>query len=397
MTDWQQPLAAAIQTETLWQLVLSRPLLHSVRAPKITVRPVELRGEIAYQASERRGSQEFHENFAPAGLVEMVRKRFGRDYGDLHWFSLDGDFTVRWKSGGMVQLKRKPPSKGLVDVAHNRERRYLVPEGRPVPFLVAIGVMTADGRVKPTMSHKFRQINRYLEFIEDVLPELPSEGPLRVVDFGCGKSYLTFALHHLLTVVHERAVDIVGLDRKLEVLRDCTEIAGKLRCEGLRFAVGEIHTYEPTEPIHMAIALHACDTATDDALAAAVRWGCRAILAAPCCQHELNRLLPAETLPGLTGYGLFRERFAALATDALRARWLEAQGYRTQVLEFIETEHTPKNVLLRAVRRTEFPAEERQRREAEYLRLMRELGIGEWHLEVSDGLTERSNCTLGAQ
>jgi SAM-dependent methyltransferase len=379
--DWDHLLTTAIHSESLWQLVLSRPLRASVRAAKVTVRPIALRDEIHFQATDRRGPQEFHENLAAGELSDWVRKRFGRDYGDLHWFSAAGDVTARWKPPGTVQIKHKPPSKQPPEVAHNRTRQYLIPEGQPCAFLAAVGIMTPDGRVKPTMYHKFRQINRYLEFIEDVLPDLPAEGTLRVVDFGCGKSYLTFALHHLLTAVHHREVEIVGLDRKLDVLQDCAEIAGRLHCTGLRFAIGELHTFDPHGPVHLAVALHACDTATDDALAAAVQWGCDAILAAPCCQHELSRLLPADALPGLTGYGLFQERFAAMATDALRARFLEVHGYRTQVLEFIETEHTPKNVLLRAVRRDAATDADRQRRREEYEQLKRQLGVTTWRLE----------------
>uniref|UniRef100_A0A7C4QX94 SAM-dependent methyltransferase n=1 Tax=Schlesneria paludicola TaxID=360056 RepID=A0A7C4QX94_9PLAN len=379
-TDWQSLLASAVASETLWRLVLSRPLA-DVPAAKITVRPVHLRNQVAYQAAERRGTQEFHDNLPAPELVDWVRRRFGRDYGDLHWFSAAGDFTARWKGPSAVSLKRKPPSRGPADLAHNRQPSRLIPEGEPVPFLVAVGVMTADGRVKPSMAHKFRQINRYLEFLEDVWPHLPSDGVVRVVDFGCGKSYLTFALHHWLTRVHERPVDIVGLDRKHDVLRECAGIAQRLHCRGLRFAPGEIHTFVPTAPVHLAISLHACDTATDDALAAAVRWDCPVILAVPCCQHELNQLLPASTLPGLTGFGLFRERFAAMATDALRARWLEMQGYRTQVLEFIETEHTPKNVLLRAVKRPRLSADELARCRENYEEFKRSIGIQSWHLE----------------
>jgi SAM-dependent methyltransferase len=379
--DWERLLTAAIDGESLWQLVLSRPLLASVRAPKVTVRPLELRGQLCYQATQRRGPQEFHENLTAAELKEFVRRKFGGEFGDLHWFSAEGDFTARYKSAASVQVKRKPPSKSPPLTEHNQARQHLIPEGTAAPFLVEIGVMTADGRVKPSMYHKFRQINRYLEFIADVLPELPTDGPVRVVDFGCGKSYLTFALHHLLTAVHRREVEIVGLDRKLDVLRHCAEISTRLHCRGLRFVPGEIHAYQPTEPVHMAVALHACDTATDDALAAAMRWGCRVILAAPCCQHELNRLLPDDVLPGMTGYGLFRERFAAMATDALRARFLEARGWQTQVLEFIDTEHTPKNVLLRAVHQPRWTDAELGRRRQLYRELKRDLGLTTWRLE----------------
>ncbi|OYW11638.1 MAG: SAM-dependent methyltransferase, partial [Planctomycetales bacterium 12-60-4] len=205
-------------------------------------------------------------------------------------------------------------------------------------------------------------------------------GTLRVVDFGCGKSYLTFAVHHYLTAIRHREVDIVGLDRKTDVVTHCADISERLGCRGLRFEPGEIHTYTPAGAVHLAISLHACDTATDDALASALRWQSEVIFAVPCCQHEIAALLPETTLPGLTGYGLLKDRFAAMATDALRARYLETQGYRTQVVEFIETEHTPKNVLLRAVRR-ELSTEELADRQSKYASLKHDLGIAAWHLD----------------
>uniref|UniRef100_A0A7C2NX81 SAM-dependent methyltransferase n=1 Tax=Schlesneria paludicola TaxID=360056 RepID=A0A7C2NX81_9PLAN len=378
---WNEILARHLHERQLVQLVLSRPVQLSA-VPKVTVRPVDLGGERRYQWAFRRGPQEFHENLSTDELLERIAAQFGLKFADLHWFAADGDYTARQKPGGRVQLRRKPPTKAALPVvAHNQPRQHIVPEGVPCPFLIEIGVMSADGRVKPTMSHKFRQINRYLEFVEDILPELPSAGTIHVVDFGCGKSYLTFALHHLLTVVHARDVRIVGLDLKGDVVAHCQQIADRLGCRGLSFREGDIATCVPTGPVHLAVSLHACDTATDDALAAAIGWSCDVILAVPCCQHELMHTLPSTTLPGLTGYGLLKERFAALATDALRARYLECSGYRTQVVEFIDLEHTPKNVLLRAVKRPASSAEDDQRRREEYETLKHDLGVTAWHLD----------------
>jgi SAM-dependent methyltransferase len=243
--------------------------------------------------------------------------------------------------------------------------------------------MLPNGQVRPAMYHKFRQINRYLEFVDDLLPHLPTGGCLNIVDFGCGKSYLTFALHYLLTRIHRREVSIVGLDIKQDVIADCTRIADILDCQGLRFQVGRIESFQPQQHVHLAVSLHACDTATDDALAGAIRWQCDAIMAVPCCQHELNATIPESILPGLTEYGIFRDRFAAMATDALRARLLDVHGYRTQVLEFIELEHTPKNVLLRAVRRPAVSEDESAVRRQAYDRLKADLGIQTWRLEAA--------------
>lgn len=375
---WFDLLSAAVERSSLFRLVLSRPLA-SGAVQKVAVRPVQLQDGLRYQWAARTGPQERHENLRATDLLRRVKLQFGVVWGDLHWFADDGDFTVRYKAQGQVGFKRKPPSQQPGPVDHNLSRTYIIPDGQPCPFLIAAGIMTPGGQVKPTAYHKFRQINRYLELIDDILPSLPVEGTIRVVDFGCGKSYLTFALHHFLTTIHHRDVDITGLDRKTDVIAACTDTAQKLGCQGLRFREGDIATFEPTDMVHLAISLHACDTATDDMLAAALRWKCDAILAVPCCQHELCQQW-SGTLAGMTDYGLLKERFAAMATDALRARFLDCYGYCTQVVEFIETEHTPKNVLIRAMKQTAGDCEHSQARHT-YESLKRDLGITTFHLE----------------
>jgi SAM-dependent methyltransferase len=248
-------------------------------------------------------------------------------------------------------VHRGRPTRSAVPLEHNRVKSHVLSEHEPVPFLVEIGVMTPAGKVKASKQAKFRQINRFLEMVNDVISHLPPSGELRVVDFGSGKSYLTFALHHLITHVHRRTVHILGLDRQAHVIADCQRIAKKLGCAGLEFRVGEIGN-EPLEgTVDLAVSLHACDTATDDALARAVAWRAAVILAVPCCQHELARKIHMLQLAAVHHQGILHAQFASLATDALRAQALEACGYKTQVLEFIELEHTSKNLLLRAVRR----------------------------------------------
>jgi SAM-dependent methyltransferase len=231
------------------------------------------------------------------------------------------------------------------------------------------------------MTHKFRQINRFLELVDDIVPSLPTGRELRIVDFGCGKSYLTFALHHLLTNIHVRQVRIIGLDRKADVIRHCAEIAGRLACRGLEFREGDIAGHQENEPVDLAVALHACDTATDDALAQALHWQTRVILAVPCCQHELAKTIASRELAPLLRHGILHERFAALATDALRSLVLEICGYATQVVEFIDLEHTAKNILIRAVRREQTDTAQRAARLAEYQSLKRLAGIETPYLE----------------
>ena len=218
-------------------------------------------------------------------------------------------------------------------------------------FLVGLGVQTPDGRVTKARFDKFRQINRYLEFIEDVIDELPTDRTIRIIDFGCGKSYLTFAMYYYLHELQHRDIQVTGLDLKTDVIKHCNELAEKLGYDRLKFERGDISTYEGTDVADMVVTLHACDLATDYALDKAVKWGASVILAVPCCQHELNRQIKCDSLKPVLKYGIIKERIAALLTDALRANLLEQQGYETQILEFIDMEHTPKNLLIRAVKK----------------------------------------------
>ena len=247
----------------------------------------------------------------------------------------------------------------LMDLRHDRPKNHLLPEGQSLPFLVGLGVMTADGRVIAAKRDKFRQINRFLEMTADVVSALKKrahqnpERPLRIVDFGCGKAYLTFALYHYLHNLRGLNIALVGVDLKQDVLAQCSALAVNLGYAGLSFAAGGIQNFalDGEETADMVIALHACDTATDDALARAVAWNAQVILAAPCCQHELFRKIQNDALAPLLRHGILRERLSALVTDALRAEMLAAHGYAVQMLEFVEAEHTPKNILIRAVKR----------------------------------------------
>ncbi len=249
-----------------------------------------------------------------------------------------------------MAVRRSRPTKTAVAAEHNRSKSYLLPENVPCPFLIEIGVMTPAGKVRASKYAKFRQINRFLELVNDVADHLPTSGELRIVDFGCGKSYLTFALHHLLTRIRQRQVNILGLDRNSDIVAECARLSKKLDCRGLDFRVGEIAGQTIEGAVDLAVSLHACDTATDDALAQAVGWQAAVILAVPCCQHELARTIRLTDLAPLDRHGVLHEQFASLATDALRAQALEACGYKTQVIEFIDLEHTAKNLLIRAVR-----------------------------------------------
>ena len=324
---------------------------------KVQIRPVQLRGELYFQCRETRGPKEFHRNLKKEELIRQILTWMEHDFRQLQLESDRGMGTVLVSKKGKVTVKWKTRMNGkgrtLESLAHNRKKRYILEEGTPVPFLCDLGVMTQAGRIVHARYDKFRQINRFLEFIEDILPKLPTGRELTILDFGCGKSYLTFAMYYYFRELKHLPGRIAGLDLKEDVIAECNSLAEKYGYDGLKFYQGDVASYEGESSVDMVVTLHACDTATDYALARAVAWNASVILSVPCCQHELNRQIACEKLAPVMDYGILKERMAALLTDGIRAKLLENAGYETQVLEFIDMEHTPKNLLIRAVRRSE--------------------------------------------
>ena len=323
---------------------------------KIRVRPLEKKGELFFQLETFTKTQAFHENLTAKDACWKIAGYMER-FGQMQIETVREECTVLVSKKGKVTVRRKKRKTEArpADRSHNRKKHYILEEGVPVPFLRDLGVMTEDGKIVRTKTDKFRQINRFLEFIEDILPRLEKGRELTILDFGCGKSYLTFAMYHYLHELRGYDIRIIGLDLKKDVIDHCGKLAEKYGYDKLTFLVGDIADYDGVDRVDMVVTLHACDTATDYALAKAVGWGAEVILSVPCCQHELNAQFAArdgcaEVLAPVMDYGLLRERFAALATDGLRAKYLEREGYETQVLEFIDMEHTPKNILLRAVK-----------------------------------------------
>ena len=262
----------------------------------------------------------------------------------------DGVVLVSKKGKMTIKQKHHEQKEKVQIQAHNRVKQYILKEGVPVPFLIDLGVMNEQGKIIHARYDKFRQINRFLEFIEDILPRLSRDREITILDFGCGKSYLTFAMYYYLHELKSYDIRIIGLDLKTDVIRKCNELAKKYQYDKLTFLEGNIADYTGAEEVDMVVTLHACDTATDFALAKAIGWNAKVILSVPCCQHELNRQMKNDVLSPIMNYGLLKERMAALVTDGLRAEYLKREGYDVQVLEFIDMEHTPKNILLRAVK-----------------------------------------------
>ena len=367
--DELKKLLETYMDENLEQLILSGPR-KGLEEKKVRIRPVLLKGQLKFQAEIFRGTQAFHENLGKEEAIARILGWMENTFCQLQLTAPEGAVNVLVsKKGHMtVKEKRKASVSGKAqagacetgacsvkktNLEHNRKKAYLLEEGRPVPFLVDLGVMTPEGRVVHARYDKFRQINRFLEFIEDIIPALPKDRELTILDFGCGKSYLTFAMYYYLRERCGLDVRIIGLDLKKDVIRRCGELARRYGYDKLTFLEGDIAGYEGCSQVDVVVTLHACDTATDYALYKAVKWNARVILSVPCCQHELNGQLRNETLAPVLKYGLLKERIAALLTDGLRAELLEQQGYDTQILEFIDMEHTPKNILIRAVKRPE--------------------------------------------
>ncbi len=339
---------------------------------KIKIRAVNTADGASYQAEMFTKTQVFHQKFSEGELDDFLKQNSGVTFKNVVTRTDSEEITLLTnKKGKTTELRKKIQAAGgspaPLKILPAKKKNYLLPEGSPVPFLVLLGIMNDDGKVISSRYDKFRQINRFLEFINDVLPEFEDKTstgqPLRIADFGCGKSYLTFAVHYFLTEVRHIPCEIEGLDLKEEVIKYCNDMAKKLGLKGLLFHTGNIADYSGAESPDIVITLHACDTATDFALKYAVERGARAILSVPCCQHQVNSQLqnrgksggatgqaPEEFEP-LLKWGIIREKFSSLVTDALRGEWLENQGYKVQMLEFIDMEHTPKNILIRAIKK----------------------------------------------
>lgn len=354
-----QKAISQIVSEGLYLIIVRKPLIKG-ELTKVTVRPVVIRGELVYQETQYVGTKVLHENCDADKMQDKLVRYMKEKFGQLEAKCIDKWITILTNKKGTVTVReKKAAAERSVDpqmntagcvFEHNRSKNHILKDGEKIDFLVALGVQTPEGRVVKAKYHKFKQINRYLEFIEDILPALQKEDTIRIVDFGCGKSYLTFALYYYLRIIQNKNIDIIGLDLKKDVIEDCNRLKDKLGYQGLRFLQGDIKDYENADKIDMVVSLHACDTATDYAIAKAVSWGAKVIMAVPCCQHELNRQIACAPLQEIFKYGIVKERISALITDAYRADCLEKMGYETQILEFIDLEHTPKNLLIRAVR-----------------------------------------------
>lgn len=334
----------------LLKAVLSSPMADS-EAYRISIRPILIKGENHFQWTYETKNQAFHKNIDANSSAKLLEAEI-LNFRQAQFQTVQFQFHLLRNRKGDLRILRKPQAQKLVpELVHNKAKCYILQEGMPVPYLVEMGVMNAEGRVYPDKMDKFRQINKFLEFIEGVLAQIPQKEKFHVIDFGCGKAYLTFALYDFLTRLRQIEAVIIGLDLKEDVIKRCQNLSKKLSYGNLTFQQGNIENYQEKGPIDLVVCLHACDTATDAALAKAVAWNSQAILAVPCCQHEIFEQIAESASKPLLKHGILKERLASLVTDAARAELLELSGYHTQVIEFIDLEHTAKNILIKAIKK----------------------------------------------
>ena len=350
MTNTLESSIQAIVEEKPYKIILSKPKNKNELYKKTVI---ELHTSY-YQISRYTEKQVFHENIQLSQLRESLLLLTTSSYLQLNGWSESYELTMLMSKKGTVTLKKKQLS-GTASIpvtsTHNRVKNYILQEGVVIPPLVDMGIFTKDGKIVRSMYDKFKQINRFIELVNDEMDSIHSDEPFHIIDFGCGKSYLTFILYYYFSEIKKVPVSIVGLDLKEDVIKKCNLAAQKYGYTNLHFELGDINGYHTDHPVDMVVTLHACDTATDYALMNAISWNAKFIFSVPCCQHEWNKTMQSDSLSILSRYGIIQERFSALATDSVRANLLECCGYKTQLLEFVDFESTPKNLLIRAKRK----------------------------------------------
>ena len=337
-------------SEQLVKVVISNKVNKENKYNKIIFVLKEKNNQKYYQIEKYTDKQVFHQNIEINMLNEKLIEYLSFDYKHASAWSKDSTYDLKISKKGKIFLGKKSNNNTkLINLKHNKQKNYILKEGMIIEPLIDLGIFTKDGKVINSMYDKYKQINRFIEIIDDEIKKKDYK-ELTVIDFGCGKSYLTFVLYYYFTKIKNINVKMVGLDLKDDVINKCNKIAERYGYEGLIFERGDINGYKYSDNVDMVITLHACDTATDYALYNAIKWNAQMIFSVPCCQHELNKQIHSENLSIINRYGIIQERMSTLMTDAIRGNLLEYMGYKTQIMEFIDMVHSPKNILIRATK-----------------------------------------------
>lgn len=343
-----QTLCSCFDSGKLIKIIFAGKRRKSIEYKKVTLRPVSIKGEYMYQAEFHYDKKVTHQNIPYYEGIDFACNIIENDFKQINILTEDEDVQILASKPDKPKITRQGAQRKAGDLSHDKKKQYIIEDGTPCDFLIELGVMSAEGKVFNKHYSKFRQINRYLEIADDSFDALPKEGTLRIIDFGCGKSYLTFALYYYLKLVRGRNVEIIGLDLKEDVIRFCNETAKKLGYDELTFLTGDIADFVSTGA-DMVVTLHACDTATDFALINAVKWHSKVILSVPCCQHELFSQIESDINQPMLKHGIIKDKFTEILTNSLRGLKLEAAGYDVNLIEFTSLEHTAKNVMIKAV------------------------------------------------
>lgn len=365
------------------KIVLSNVADKEQRIQKVQIE----KKEKYFQIAEYTDKQVFHKNVDEEELISFCIEELGVNFLQLNAWMLGGEASVKLtKKGKLLFSLKKADNSALADEVrdNNRKKNYILEEGRVIEPLVDMGIFTKEGKIVSSMYDKFKQINRFIEIIDDELKKKIITH-LNIIDFGCGKSYLTFIVYYYLTEIKKIKVNMIGLDLKEDVIKKCNNAAKKYGYENLSFELGDINGYSAPFKVDMVITLHACDMATDFALYNAINWGANYIFSVPCCQHELNAQIKSETFSLMTRYGIIKERFSALVTDAIRGNLLEYMGYNVNLLEFVDLSHTPKNILIRAVKNPNKSENVKLRAMDEVKRMMEEFGLSQALYRMIEG------------
>lgn len=355
---------------------------HEDSFDKVDIKPVLIKDEIKLQFTYNYKTKVLHENLELVESVVKIEELLAENFRQGMIFTKEADYQILISKKGSAKILKKSPTKKEVNLSHDRKKEYIIEDGKPCNFLIRLGVMNEKGKVVSKRYDKFRQINRFLEMVADVIPSIDKDKTLNIIDFGCGKSYLTFALYYYLVDILSLDVNIIGLDLKDDVIKFCNEVALDLNYDKLNFIHGDIKDFEGSRDVDMVVTLHACDIATDAALVKAVNWESQVILSVPCCQHEFYDKVENLVLEPMLKHGIIKEKLSSLVTDSLRANVLEILGYQVQLLEFIDMEHTPKNILIRAIK-----TNNRNKKEAmdSYIKFKEFWGLDDLYIEEEFG------------